>query len=157
MNFIHCDHSEAHLSLHDCMAEGAYFRDGVLGFECKDGFWIAPDHPENGLSACVKTDASRVEYVLHRGEDCDVTVYVFKDNFLRQTVRHEWSVRKLTDEINSGKYKLEFLYQYTDGNARIVQCELHCERKPYFRECLLYLYAPQVRYFWNELREDRPW
>ena len=61
MEFAHCDTSSAHLSLHDCIAEKAYFADGKLGFLLSDGFWISPDHPESDLPALVRTDAANFE------------------------------------------------------------------------------------------------
>jgi GTP-binding protein len=54
-NFIAC--------LHDCIAEKAYFKDGVLGFEFSDGFWILPNHPESHLSKTVRTNFSKVEFI----------------------------------------------------------------------------------------------
>ena len=53
MNFSHCDHDEQYLTLHDCIAERAYFENGKLGFEFDDGFWVSPDHPESNLSELV--------------------------------------------------------------------------------------------------------
>ena len=58
MNFSHCDHNENYLTLHDCIAERAYFENGKLGFEFHDGFWVSPNHPESNLSELVRTDRS---------------------------------------------------------------------------------------------------
>ena len=155
--FSHCDHHEKHLSLHDCIAERAYFENGKLGFEFDDGFWVSPDHHESNLSHIVRTDRSKVEYALKDGRDYDVTVYVFKKSFFKKVIRIEWSVQELVSKINSGKYKLEFLYQYTDYNSRIIECELKFDKKPYRQECIMKISAPEVNYFWNNLREDSPW
>ena len=65
MNFSHCDHSENHLTLHDCIAERAYFENGKLGFEFHDGFWVSPNHPESNLSELVRTDFSKVEFLTY--------------------------------------------------------------------------------------------
>ena len=78
MEFSHCDRDEKNLSLHDCIAERAYFENGKLGFEFRNGFWISPDHPESNLQDLVRTDFSKVEYTLEDGEEYDVTIYVFK-------------------------------------------------------------------------------
>ena len=56
MNFVHCNTDEKYLTLHDCVAERAYFEDGKLGFEFHDGFWISPDHPDSNLPNLVRTD-----------------------------------------------------------------------------------------------------
>ena len=157
MEFIHCDTDEKYLTLHDCFAERAYLEDGKLGFEFKDGFWILPDHPESNLSEVVRTDFSKAEYVLGRGHGFDVVVYVFEKTFFKKTVRTEWTVQKLMKEINSGKCRLEFLYQYVDDNCRIVECALRSDKKPYYRECMIKIYAPKVCYYWNNLREDCVW
>ena len=157
MNFSHCDHDEKYLTLHDCVAGRAYFENGKLGFEFDDGFWVSPDHPESGLSELVRTDRSKVEYTLEDGEDYDVTVYVFKKSFFKKVIRTEWSVQELVNKINTGKCKLEFLYQYIDYNSRIVECEIKFDKKPYRQECIMKISAPEVGYYWNNLREDRPW
>ncbi len=157
MGFSHIDHNENHLSLHDCIAERAYFENGNLGFEFNDGFWISPDHPDSNLSKIVKTDLSKVEYALEDGNEYDVTIYVFRETFFKKIVRTEWTIQNLINKINSGKYKLEFLYQYIDYNSRIVECKLICDKKPYRQECIMKISSSSVSYYWNNLREDRPW
>jgi methyltransferase-like protein len=156
MEFSHCDKDEKYLSLHDCVVEKAYFQNGKLGFEFNNGFWITPDHPESNLSEIVRTDFSKVEYDLEDGEDYDATVYVFKET-INKTIRTEWKIQKLVDKINNGKCKLEFLYQYINGISRIIECELVFNRQPYRIECLMKISALEVSYYWNNLREDRPW
>lgn len=157
MVFSHCDSDERYLSLHDCITERAYFEDGKLGFQLDDGFWVSPDHPENNLSNLVRTDSSKVEYTLENGASYDVTVYVFKENIFKKTIRIEWTMQELLDNINSGKCKLEFLYQYVDCASRIVECELKLNKKPYRMECVIKISAPKVSYYWNNLRADRTW
>ena len=157
MEFAHCDTSSAYLSLHDCIAEKAYFADGKLGFLLSDGFWISPDHPESDLSALVRTDAAKVEYTLEDGEDYDVTVYVFERTLFGRTMRVEWPLQTLLEKLNSGTCKLEFIYRYTDGCSEVMECDLHYDRRPYRKECVLKISAPQVRYFWNRLCKDRTW
>lgn len=157
MDFTHCDHNEKHISLHDCIAERVCFENGKLIFEFSDGFWISPNHPKNNLSDCVRTDAARVEYTLEDGKDYDVTIYVFKKTFGKKVVRTEWTVQRLVDEINTGKCKLEFLYQYLNERARMIECELRINKAPYHQECMMWISAPEVSYYWNRLREDRTW
>ena len=67
MKFIHCDTNEMYITLHDCKVTRAYLRDGILGFDFEDGFWISPDHPHSNFTQLVKTDASKVEYLLEDG------------------------------------------------------------------------------------------
>ena len=66
-SFIHCENSNDHLTLHDCVAEKAYLKDGALIFEFKDGFWISPQHPENSHGKMLRTDNAKVEFVLAKG------------------------------------------------------------------------------------------
>ena len=157
MNFLHCCKDETYLSLHDCVAGHAYFENGVLGFTFDDGFWVSPDHPDSPLSDMVRTDASWVEYTLEDGGDYDVTVYVFRKNRRKTTVRIEWTVQELVDNINSGVCRLEFLYQYLGYHSRIVECELKFDKPPYRQECVMKISAPEVCYYWNNLLEDRVW
>ena len=157
MTFAHCDCNETCLSLHDCTAEQVYFEDGKLGFAFPDGFWVSPEHPESHLSNIVRTDRAKVEYTWGDGAEYDITIYVYEKNIFKKTIRVEWTLGQLLREINSGKCKLEFLYQYVDFHARIVECELVSSHKPYRRECMMKVSAPKVHYFWNHLREDRPW
>ena len=91
------------------------------------------------------------------GKDYDVTVYVFKRAFGKKTVGIEWTLHELIENINAGKCKLEFLYQYLDYSARMVECELHFDKKPYHQECIIKISAPEVSYYWNRLREDCSW
>lgn len=155
--FSHCDSNDKYVSLHDCKAERAWFENGILGFEFTDGFWITPDNPESDLDVLVRTDASKIEFVLLDGDEFDVTVFVFEINIFKQTVRKEWSARRLVDSINSGDVTIEFLYQYIDGCSRVVQCHLWSQKKPYSRECILKIDAPEVRYHWNKILKDRIW
>ena len=157
MNFLHCNTDEKYLTLHDCVAERAYFEDGKLGFEFHDGFWISPDHPDSNLPNLVKTDFSKVEYVLKDGVNDDVTVYVFKKNLFKKIFRVEWTIKKLINNINNGKCKLVFLYQYIDYDSRIIECELELNNKPYYWECVLKIPAHEVNYYWNNLCEDKLW
>ena len=157
MDFVHCDKSDNYVTLHDCKADRAYFENGILGFEFSDGFRITPENPESKLDTLVRTDNSRVDFILYDGDEADATVYVIEKNILKQDIRKEWSVRKLVNDINSGKYSFEFLYQYVDGYLRIVQCCLWSPKKPYFRECDLHLCIREVNYHWNRIIEDRVW
>ena len=154
--FCHTDTSDELFSLHDCIATGAFLRDGKLGFEFEDGFWVLPEHPESGLESVVRTSASTVEFHLTYGEDSDAQAYVFSDLTSKQSIRTEGSIAKLVNDINNGKCKVEFLYQYLTFGSRIIECEIISERKPYRRECMLKIDADEVRYLWNDLT-DRAW
>ncbi len=42
-------------------------------------------------------------------------------------------------------------------NSRIVEYELKFNKKPYRQERIMKISAPEVSYYWNNFREDRPW
>ena len=157
MSFLHCDHNEQYLTLHDCVAERAYFEDGKLGFEFPDGFWISPEHPDSHLTKLVRTDASRVEYILRDGMDYDVDILVYKRSIDGEITGRAWTVCELVDAINAGTCKLEFLYQYVCGDSRIVECQLIFDKKPYWKECEIKMSVSEACYYWNNLRSDRVW
>lgn len=157
MSFLHCDHNEQYLTLHDCVAERAYFEDGKLGFAFPDGFWVSPDHPESHLTKLVRTDASKVEYTLEDGKDYDVDIVVYKRTYSGEITGRVWSLRELVDAINAGTCKLEFLYQFLAYNTRMVECELQLGDAPDRQTCIMRISAPEVCYYWNNLRADRAW
>ncbi len=155
--FYHYDTSDEHISLHDCIATRAYFRDGKLGFEFENGFWVLSSHPENNLGETVRTDFSRVEYDLDEGEDYDADVYAFDDIDGYKSMRTHIPIQKFVDDINSGKCRLEFLYQYLGYGARIIECELIFDTVPYRKECMIKIFYDDVKYCWNSLRCDATW
>ncbi len=155
--YKHCDEKEDTISLHDCRAEKAILRDGVLSFFFSDGFWINSRNACNETNQTVKTDESEVRFYLESGDKWDVTVYVFTDKGTRKAIRKEWKAKKLIRSINSGKCQLEFLYQYRGYNTRIIECCLWFDKKPYFKKCLLKISTNKVIYCWNDLCEDRIW
>ena len=155
--FCHYDTSDEHISLHDCVATEAYFKNGKLGFEFENGFWVLPTHPESGLSETVRTDKSLVEYDLDEGQDYDADVYVFDDIDGYKSMRTYIPIQKFVDDINSGRCRLEFLYQYLGFGARIIECELVFDTVPYRKECMIKICYDEVRYCWNNLRRDATW
>ena len=64
MFYLHNENNEEHLSVHDCRADRAALRDGVLTFWFTEGFWVLGSHPDNPTGKTVRTDAARVDYVL---------------------------------------------------------------------------------------------
>jgi len=154
--YKHYDNAGAAISLHDCRAEKATFENGVLTFYFpKDGFWILPDHEANIIGGPARTDASGVRFHLlyEMGEESQC--YVFHKKSERKAVRKEWTVSELVSAINSGKYQLEFLYRYEGGYKELVfSCELRGNKKPYHRECQLWLSVRDVTYCWNDFAES---
>ncbi|MBQ9767103.1 MAG: hypothetical protein IJW37_03260 [Lachnospiraceae bacterium] len=155
--YQHYDKDGMAVSLHDCYAEKAAFENGVLTFYFPDGFWIGADHKENSTGTTVRTDASEVRFQLEFGEAEDATVYVFMEGKPGEAIRKEWKLSKLLEGINSGTYRLEFLYQYRGYLQQNIDCWLWSEKKTYHMECELRLRVKDVTYCWNRVVENRTW
>ncbi len=152
--YKHYDKDGAAIGLHDSSAEKASFEKGVLTFYFpQDGFWVPSEHEANSTVEPVRTDASEVRFhLLYEDPEDDFKCYVFDKKSARKTVRKEWTVSELVTALNSGKYRLEFLYRYVGGyKEQVFTCELLSDKKPYHRECQLWLSVQDVTYCWNEL------
>lgn len=152
--YKHCDKNGAAISLHDCRAEKATFENGILTFYFpEDGFWICSEHEANSTVEAVRTDASEVQFhLLYEDAEDDFNCYVFDKKSKRKAVRKQWTLSDLVSAINSGKYQLEFLYQYAGGYKELVfYCEICQDKKPYRRECQLWLSVQDVTYCWNDV------
>ena len=157
MEFLHNDREEQFLSLHDCRANRAELRDGVLSFRFEEGFWVTQSHPENPTGKTVRTGPGRVDYVLREADGDDVAVEVFTRLRWPHALRTSWELPKLLQAINEKHWELEILYQYPGGWDRIVECWLWFPRKPYHRECRLKLDVQGVFYRWNDLCPEKEW
>lgn len=157
-SYIHNDPDHYHdekLTLHDCIAEKVVYKDGVLRFFVPDGFWITPNHEASDLNKTVRTDASQVDFCID-GID-DVAIHVYTRTLFKKTKVEFWDAKKLIDAVNSGKCSVEFLYQYRCFFEQMWSCELHFNKKPYFRECQIYIPQAKATYRWNNLLPDREW
>lgn len=154
MEYLHCDHDEKYVTLHDCRATRVSLEDGELIFHFPDGFCIGSLHPENPYRKPIMTDAAEVRYHLFRGKSWSVYGYIFDHKKPGKAIRWDYSVEQLMADVNEKGGQLEFLYQYLDENCRIIKCELWFDKKPYHRECELFLHADAVDYLWNRLCKE---
>ena len=154
MSYLHSDHEEKHLTLHDCRATRVSLEDGELVFHFPNGFCIGCLHPENPYRKPIMTDAAEVRYHLVSGRTYDAYGYVFDHKKPGKSIRWDYTVEQLMTDINEKGGQLEFLYQYLDEDRRIIKCELWFDKKPYHRECELFLHADRVAYLWNGLRRE---
>ena len=152
--YKHCDNSDEYISLHDCCATRISYANGIVTFTFFDGIWVTASHPDNKTGKTVRTDEAEVKFSLTTDEE--TTVYVFKEKF-KKIFREEWQLHELMECINLKNCKLEFLYQYKGFNSIIIECCLWSDKKPYYHECELKIYLDDIKYCWNELREDREW
>ena len=160
-NFKHVDPDVFHdkeLTLHDCIADKISCENNTLHFCLPDGFWITPHHKENSFEKTVRTDASVVNFTL---EDIDeITVRVFTRRtwcWSKKTRVENWHIEQLIAAINSGKCTLEFVTQYRCHYEQMWHCVIYSKKKPYYRECQLYLPKAEATFFWNDLRPDHEW
>ncbi len=154
--YKHSDTSVEHITLHDCRANKAAYKDGVLSFWYEDGFWVCPGHDKNDCGKTVRTDASKVKFHLANEGTEDVRIYIFTKK-KRKTIRKEWTLKKFVKAINAGDFTVEFLYCYKGYNIQVHDCWIWFDKAPYNKECELRIYTDEVTYLWNELREDRAW
>ena len=157
-DFIHCEDNNTHLTLHDCIAEKVYLRDGKLIFEFPDGFEILPEHPDNPYNKLMVTDAAKVEFTLidDYKSVCGVQARVFvqeREKNRKRTVKC-WDADLFIKTINSRKCAYEFIYHYLDTqnpSNNLIYGYLHGEGKYSFCECWLEIYAKKVNYYWNNI------
>ena len=160
-NFKHINPDEYHgkkLTLHDCTADKILFENNTLRFYLPDGFWVTPHHEENSSEKTVRTDVSVVEFSIKDIDD--IMVYVFtRHRFLwfRKTSVAIWNMEQFVSLVNSGKCTLEFITQYRTYGEQMWHCAIRSNKKPYYRECQLYLPETEATFFWNGLRLEREW
>lgn len=157
MSYLHNEHNESCLSLHDCRADRVALKDGVLSFRFSEGFWVSNNHPENPTGKTVRTDAARVDYVLRDSRGSDVSIDLFTRLKSRYALRRSFDLPQFMEIVNRSGWELEFLYQYPDYWNRIIECVLCLPKKPYWKECQLKLDVSEVVYRWNNLRSEDEW
>ena len=160
-NFKHTDPDAFHdkeLTLHDCIADKISFDNNTLRFYLPDGFWITPRHKENPFDKTIRTDASTVNFSLENIDE--ITVRVFARDIWRwskKSLVENWHIEQLVAAINSEQCTLEFITQYRSHHEQMWQCVIHSKKKPYYRECELYLPETKATFFWNNLCPNREW
>ena len=152
--YKHCDVNDKCISLHDCRATKILYEKGVLTFVFNEGFWISKDHTDNVTNKIVLTDKAEVSFNLKSNNIYDITIFVFEEKF-KKTIREEWQLSKLIEQINEKGCTLEFAYRYNGNNSIIIECWLWSKKKPYHRECELRLSLKDEKYYWNNLCEDK--
>lgn len=62
----------------------------------------------------------------------------------------------LCERINSGKWRLEFLYNYKNCNRHVFECMIWTKNRKNF-ECQLFTEYSDIEYSWNDINKDREW
>jgi hypothetical protein len=160
-DFLHTDPDLFHgreLTLHDCVAERIVLEGNILRFSLPDGFWVTTYHNENDIGKVVKTDGAAVAFSVEDPEDVSLTVFIRKRLFwFRWTVVEQWELKDLVEAVNSGRCVLEFITQYRSYYEQMWHCAIRSGKKPWYRECQLFLPGAEAAYSWNKLRPDREW
>lgn len=154
--YKHIEDSGEFISLHDCLADSITFDERKISFDFTDGFWITPGHPCSSLSESARTDYSCVDFDLNSTAE-DISIFVFRRNIFRHTIREIWTMQRLADCVNKQIAQLEFLYQFKSHNETLFECMLHFDRKPYLCDCQIKLHTLGAVYKWNSLCPDRLW
>ncbi len=160
-NFKHVDPDAFHdreLTLHDCIAEKISVDKGLLHFYLPDGFWVTPHHKENDSGKTVRTGAATVSFSIEDIEDISVCVFT-RDTWFwsRKTHVENWHMEQLIAAVNRGKCTFEFVTQYRSYYEQMWHCVIHSNRKPYYRECQLFLPKTKATFCWNNIRPEREW
>ena len=142
--YTNCEITDENISLHDCHATKVSCENCILTFYFDEGIWVR----SKASNEMVRTKAACVKFYIESEDPFDACVYVFEKKF-GMTLRKEWSISKLLTAINQKGYTLEFLYQYKGYRSRVIDCMLWSDKKPYSRECQLYLRIKKAEYCWN--------
>lgn len=160
-SFKHIDPDEFHgkeILLHDCMADNIAYKNNSLRFFFSDGFWVTPHHQENLSDKILRTDASEVIFSVK--EINDITLQVFTRNrwlWFRKISVEIWNMERLITLINSGKCTIEFITQYRTFGEQMWHCAIRSNKKPYYRDCQLFLPDTKASFYWNNLCINREW
>ncbi len=145
------------ISLHDCRANKIEFKDGVLSFFFPEGFWIIPSHPQNESENTVLTGPSQVDFEIGDIDSCEVNIF----RHIRKTliyIKKDRDIRKFIDDVNSGRYEVEFITEYKTFSSTLFRCWVWMKKRPYHRECEIELHDnAKTTYRWDEIRYDHYW
>lgn len=145
------------ISLHDCRATSMSVQEHALLFHFDDGFWVSPTDKRNPFGNIVRTDKSEIQLVRFEVSD----IHIFKEvrvfHRMVSTKRVSFSLEKLMANINSGKWELEFVYEYHAHKGVLYQCWIWMKQPPYHMECQIVIDCEEIEYHWNNLCEDRTW
>ncbi|MBQ8687827.1 MAG: hypothetical protein IJ512_04680 [Ruminococcus sp.] len=157
MTWKHNTSDGSGISLHDCRATHAYIENGALVLEFENGFWMTADSRFNPYGVTCRTDTSQLRICKFDIQD----IYLFDEiRLLRRhigTLRKSIPIEKLLENINCGKWQLEFLYEYHAWRRVLFECMIWFDKRPYSKACQLSVCCDEMRYFWNRICEDKTW
>ena len=155
-DFLYSDTNQNHdIILHDCIADNIILQKNTLIFQFSEGFYLRETHAQNPFQHLAYTGEAEMRMELfYTNPDVNVTIYFIKEQY-EGTYRFEISLEDFMKRIKQGE-KLEFLYAYQgiDTDDILFRCELHFDKHPYRRECILIISAKEISYHWNEIFQE---
>ncbi len=155
--YRYCETDSSLISLHDCFASKMTFADGKLTLHFPEGFWLTPLHPENHSDSIVRTGEAQVVFQLESQDIYDIHVQTTTRNKGSYHITKDWEPQAFLDAVNSGRFKLEFIWPYQGYHSILYKCWL---RNPQYRpcgDCALTVDNLGISYHWNEIDYERVW
>lgn len=146
--------------LHDCHVTKISVENKDIILEFDDyGFWMIENNKHNPFGKTLRTDKSEIRFVNCQLDS--ISIYIFKVFHLFRkpvlTNRIEIPLENLMYQINSGKWRFEFIDEYYACNEALFNGWIRFDKKPYHMECQLQLLFEDMKYSWNRICEDKPW
>ena len=153
MSWLHTQ--SAGISLHDYRATYLAISGNQIEFTFEDGFLVLADNEHNPHKRHRKTDRSSLLIRDHTLE----SVYLFRELRLFGnriiTVRKSITLNELAENINSGKWQLEFITEYTSYYTVLYNCEIWFDHRPYHMECQFEMVHGGIEYNWNNFADEK--
>lgn len=147
------DRGEERIGLHDCRADRASLRDGVLTLRFREGIWVLR-RQEDGRIRRFYTGEAEAALPLLEEDEWAVTVSLFTKEGGR-VIREGHSGAELEKWLAEGSGReLELLYEYTGFQSFLFDCWLWFPEPPYHKECQLLVLAEEMTCRWDELWEE---
>jgi len=149
--YRHCDSDEEHISIHDCKAVKAKYKNNTLSFVFEEGLWLGAEYKENITGEPVKTGPAKVQFQTEADDELKFYVFIQKR---KKTIREEWDIDKFLKKINSSSVSIEFLYQYKNNHSRIIECCIWSGKKVDIAECEIRISPKKVFFMWDRLSDE---
>ena len=159
-------------NLHDCIATRIEIAGRELRLFFPEGFRLLPNDPHNPYDTPLPTKAGLLVFTLFFEPDelfqpdDMVRMEVFHDYWLRPyrlfrrslplfTVRKKPTLARLTEKINSRKWKLEFYDKYKHCEMGYLYEGVLYETTRRYHEFRFEIDCRDARYYWNDV-SDKP-
>ncbi len=152
--------------LHDCIATEIRQNGSELSLFFPDGFWLLPDDPKNPYGDTLHRTGPSAAVVSmgYPKAEADAEKAVRAELFHQHcfcrgigfTTVSFPKINTLIQKINTGRWSLEFVEKYPCyGRGYVVLCYFRTGKD--MRQCYLNLDCRKIRFYWNEVSEDRFW